>query len=138
MRQHRFQNLDVAKVFKNYPNNIRQKLLLLRQIIIDTASNTKEVGILEETLKWGEPSYLTVESKSGSTIRLGWKKSSANQYGIYFNCKTTLIDTFKGIYGDLFQYQGNRAIIFNADDDIPIEWLKNCISLGLTYHVNKK
>ena len=38
---------------------MRKKLLHLRQIILDTASETEGVNELEETLKWGEPSYLT-------------------------------------------------------------------------------
>ena len=42
----------------------------LRQLIFDVAAKTKDVGQLEETLKWGEPAYLTSESKSGSLIRI--------------------------------------------------------------------
>ena len=41
-------------------------MLRLRQIVLDTASETEGVDALEETLKWGEPSYLT---RDGSTIR---------------------------------------------------------------------
>jgi len=43
-------------VFNTYPNGIKKKLLLLRQLILDTASETEGVGDLEETLKWGQPS----------------------------------------------------------------------------------
>lgn len=50
------ENPDVAKVFNNYPESIRKKLLYLRQLILDTASETEGVSKLEETLKWGEPS----------------------------------------------------------------------------------
>ena len=38
---------------------------------------------LEETLKWGEPSYLV---KKGSTIRMDWKSKAPNQYAMYFKC----------------------------------------------------
>jgi hypothetical protein len=137
MKQIKFQSEAVADIFKSYPKDIREKLLFLRQLIFDTAAKTTGVGKLEETVKWGEPSYLTGETKSGSTIRLGWKKVQ-NQYGIFFNCKTTLVDTFKNIYGDKFKYEKNRAILFDLEDHIPVKWLRHCIALALTYHVDKK
>jgi len=122
---------EVAEVFNNYPGHMRQNLMLLRQLVLDTASETKGVKKLEETLKWGEPSYLT---KSGSTIRMGWRKSKPDQYAMYFHCKTKLVDTFKELYRDKFTFEGNRAIVFNESDELPINELKHCISLSLTYH----
>jgi hypothetical protein len=92
------------------------------------------VGPVEETLKWGEPSYIT---KSGSTIRIDWKKPSPHQYAMYFNCNTRLVETFKELYSDTFNYEGNRAIVFDEDDEIPIDELKQCISASLTYHARK-
>ena len=89
---------------------------------------------LEETLKWGEPSYLT---KGGGTIRMDWKKSKPDQYAMYFNCKTKLVYTFKELYKDEFKYEGNRAIVFHKNDKIPINELKHCILLSLTYHSRK-
>ena len=124
----------VAETFENYPVTMRQKLLFLRQLILDTAKETEGVTELEETLKWGEPSYLT---KSGSTIRVDWKQSKPTQYAMYFHCKTKLVDTFKELYKGKFTFEGNRAIIFNEDDEIPIEELKHCIVLALTYHHRK-
>jgi len=47
---------------------VQKKLMQLRKLIFDVASATEGVGELEETLKWGQPSYLTSQSKSGSTI----------------------------------------------------------------------
>lgn len=127
----KIQNDEVAKVFNTYPKDIYKKIMFLRQLVLDTASETEAVTKLEETLKWGEPSYLT---KSGSTIRMDWKESKPDQYALYFNCKTKLVDTFKERYGNEFKYEGNRAIIFNKNDTIPIEELKHCILLSLTYH----
>ena len=53
---------------------------------------------------------------------------------MYFNCNTSLVDTFKAIYGDVFTFAGNRAIVFGETAELPIEELKHCISLALTYH----
>jgi len=124
-------NKEVEKVFDNYPKEIREKLMLLRKLVIETANEADGVKSLEETLRWGEPSYLT---KGGSTIRMDWKKSKPDQYAMYFNCKTKLVDTFKERYKDEFKYEGNRAIVFQKNDIIPIIELKHCILLSLTYH----
>ena len=125
---------EVMAKFNSYPKPMRKKLMLLRQLVLDTASEIEGVNTLEETLKWGEPSYLT---KSGSTIRMDWKKSKPDQYAMYFHCKTKLVDTFKEIYRDKFKFEGNRAIVFDESDEIPINELKHCISLSLTYHHRK-
>ena len=128
------ENPEVAEVFNMYPEHMRQKLMLLRQLVLDTASETEGITKLEETLKWGEPSYVT---KGGSTIRMGWKESKPDQYALYFNCKTRLVDTFKERYGNEFKFEGNRAIVFNESDVLPKEEIKHCILLSLTYHSRK-
>ena len=130
----KFKNPEVAEVFNNYPKHMRQKLMLLRQLILETASQNDGVGPLEETLKWGEPSYVT---KSGSTIRMDWKSSKPDQYALYFNCKTKLVDTFKELYGNKLKLEGNRAIVFHQNDEIPVDEVRHCIFLSLTYHSRK-
>lgn len=129
---------QVAAVFENYPAPMREKLLFLRQLIFQTAAKTEGVGALEETLKWGEPSYLTPQTKSGSTVRINWKPPLGNQYAMYFKCTTNLVETFREKYPTEFTYGGNRSILFNEDDNIPIEALGDCIALALTYHLRKK
>lgn len=128
------ENTKVEDVFEQYPKHIQTRLRILRQLILDTAIETEGVDYVDETLKWGEPSYIT---KKGSTIRIGWKQSSPDQYAMYFNCNTKLIDTFKEVFEDLFNYEGNRAIVFAEKDEIPVIELKQCIALALTYHTRK-
>ena len=89
-----FENAAVAGVFESWPPAIRGRLLALRELIFETASATDGVGTIEETLRWGEPAYLTPHSKSGSTVRIGWKKAEPSRYAMYFNCQTDLIETF--------------------------------------------
>ena len=124
-------NPDVARVFDGYPEHMRKKMMRLRQLVLDTTLETEGVDALEETLKWGEPSYLT---KGGSTLRIAWKDRAPDQYAIYFNCNTSLVDTFKEVYGDVFTFEGNRAIVFGETDELPVDALKQRISLALTYH----
>jgi len=124
-------NQAVADLFESYPPAIRKKLLNLRKLIYDVAAEDKNIGALEECLKWGEPAYL---AKNASAVRINWKPSSPEQVFVYFNCKTKLVETFKELYGDSFCYQGNRALVFNANDEIPLTALKHCIALSLNYH----
>lgn len=133
-----FQNKAVADVFKAYPKAIQKRLLSLRQLIFETAEKTQGVGKLEETLKWGEPAYLTAQSKAGSTIRIHQRKSKEDEYAIYFNCQTNLIETFKALFPNRFRYEGNRAIVFRESEETPIRELSLCIALALTYHQKKK
>ena len=132
-----FGNSEVAAVFSAYPKEMKKKLMLLRQLIFDTASGTEGVGELEETLKWGEPAYLTTKSKSGSTVRIDWKRSNPAQYAMYFHCQTNLIETFRTIFPSQFKYEGNRSIVFNRDDEVPVKELKVCVAMALTYHRSK-
>ena len=131
---HTIDNPDVAAVFGRYPDEVQKKLMNLRRLKLTTALETEGVGRLAETLRRGEPSYLTAASKPGSTARIGWKESNPRQYGLYFHCSTNLVDTFREIYGDRFRFEGNRAIVFDKEDDVPEEELKHCIALSLTYH----
>src|SRR5205085_5192275 len=87
----------VKAVFDAYPTALRKKLLALRRLILETAAETEGVGELRETLKWGQPSYLTA-TKSGSTVRLGEVKASSRQYAMYVHCQTDLVATFRELY----------------------------------------
>ena len=129
---------EVAVVFNSYPKNIKSKIMFLRQLIYDTAASIEEIGELEETLKWGEPSYLTPKSKSGSTIRIAWKDSQKEQYSIFFKCTANLVPAFKEKFPKKFKFGGNRSIDFNLNDHVPVKELKQCVALALTYHRNKK
>ena len=128
----------VEEVFRAYPKPLKAKLLALRRLIFDTAKTTKGVGALQETLKWGQPSYLTPETKSGSTILIDRVKSTANQYAVYFHCQTDLVETFRELYPRELSYGGNRSILLNAEDDVPEPALRHCVALALTYHLNKR
>jgi hypothetical protein len=127
----------VDAVFSAYPKPLKAKLLALRRLIFDTARTTKGVGALQETLKWGQPSYLTLETKSGSTIRIDRDKSAANRYAIYFHCQTDLVETFRELYPAL-SFGGNRSILLDAGQDMPEPALRHCVALALTYHVRKR
>ncbi len=131
-----FENAAVAQAFEGYPPGMRRKLMALRELIFKTAA-AQGVGKLEETLKWGEPAYVTSQSKSGSTVRIAWKKSKPSQYAMHFHCQTNLVETFRTLFPAEFKYEGNRAIVFNESDAVPTDSLEFCIAAALTYHRSK-
>ena len=130
-------NAAVDAVFDTCPKLVRTRLLVLRRVIFDTAKATKGVGALQETLKWGQPSYFTAETNSGSTVRIDRVKASGNQYAVYFHCQTNLVETFRELYPEL-RYSGNRAILLDAKEKLPEAELRHCVALALTYHLRKR
>jgi hypothetical protein len=133
----RFAEPAVDATFSAYPTPVKARLLALRRLIFDTADTTDGVGALEETLKWGQPSYLTTESKSGSTIRIDQVKAEAGRCAVYFHCQTDLVETFRELYPEL-RYGGNRSILLDAGEKLPEKALRHCVALALTYHLRKR
>jgi hypothetical protein len=134
---HNAMPVEVAAAFREFPTPVRMLLERVRTLILTVARETEVVGPLVETLKWGEPAYLTEASGSGSTIRLGWPKARPSHAAVYFNCKTTLIATFRDMFPSVFEYKGDRAILLDVDGAMDEKALSLCISMALTYHVAK-
>lgn len=133
-----FENAEVAAVFMALPEQVSPKLLALRELIFETAAATEGVGELQEALRWGEPSYLTTRSKTGSMIRLNKHPAGGDRFAMYFHCQTNLVATFRELYPRTFTFEGDRALTFTADDKLPVDELRHCIELALTYHRDKK
>src|SRR5471030_3436453 len=133
----RFADRAVAAVFKAYPADLRRRLMSLRELVFETAAQTDGVGALSETLKWGQPSYLTQETGSGTTVRIDRLKKS-DGYAIYFHCQSGLVETFRELYPDTFRIEGKRALLFDTDARVPARELRHCIALALTHHARKK
>ncbi len=137
MKHRKFDNQGVKKAYSAYPKKIRDKLLVLRNLILQIAEESEEIGEIEETLKWGTPSYLTHKPKSGTTIRLSEALAGSGKYAISVHCQTSLVSEFRDMYPEL-EFDGNRSVIFAANTELPLETATHFISLALTYHRRKK
>ncbi|MDC5839601.1 DUF1801 domain-containing protein [Vibrio europaeus] len=126
-------NNAVKERFEEYPENARVRLTELRNLVFEIASEL-DLGEVDETLKWGEPSYSV---KTGSPLRMDWKLKSPNNYYLFFNCQTKLVDTFRELYGEELVFQGNRAIVLSLSKPIPETAIKCCLELALTYQQRK-
>lgn len=133
----RFSDARVAAIFEAYPPALRKRLAALRELVFRTAAETDGVGRLTETVKWGQPSYLTEETGSGTTVRIDRLKAG-DGYAIFFHCQSRLVDQFRQLYPDTFQFQDDRAIVFDATEALPSRELSHCIALALTHHARKR
>lgn len=125
----------LAAYFAECPPGIRARLLDLRTLVYRVAAEDTRIGPLQETLKWGEPSYLTATSRSGTTLRLARKKALPDTYGLFFNCQTSLAQQISELFPHTFILDGKRGLLFSVDENIPVEKVKSCISLVLTYRL---
>ena len=127
-----FQTDAVANRFAAMPDDLRPGLLRLRHLIFDVAADTDGVGPLEESLRWGQPAYLTSETRSGTTLRLGISKTG--QLALFVHCQTRLIDDFRNLFPGTFSYDKTRAIHLDPATPLPETPLRLFIRNALTYH----
>ena len=107
--------------------------MALRDLIFTVAADTPEAGEIEETLRWGQPSYITPKTKSGSTLRIGATKGG--EAAIFAHCGSQIISNYAATFPGMDRIEGNRAVIFGSADDIAPERLRLLIRHGLTYHL---
>ncbi|THD48407.1 MAG: DUF1801 domain-containing protein [Bradyrhizobium sp.] len=129
--------VDVADAFAAFPAESRSRLLHIRGLILATAAASEGVGLLTETVKWGEPAYLTEATGSGATIRLGCLRPDY-ACAVLFNCRTTLVETFREQFPGTFRFQKNRAIVLDPSAPLPEIPLTVCLRMALTYHQKRR
>lgn len=119
---------DVKAAFDGMPAG----LLRLRDLIFDVASGLPEIGDLSETLRWGQPAYVT-SKRAGASLRLGVPKSGS--FALYTHCQTPLIADFAMAFPKMDKIEGARAILF--DDPSQIDPIRHgmLIKSVLTYHL---
>jgi hypothetical protein len=124
--------------FKNQSTEMKTALMSLRDLVLDTVRTTEGVGPIEEALRWDQLSFITAQTKSGSTIRIDALRGDANKYALYVHCQSGLVDEFRNRYPKQMTYVDQRNIVFTLGQPLPLAELKHCISLALTYHLRKK
>ena len=125
----KFTNIDVDNTFMEYPLLYRKRLLELRELIFDTGERIDKTNKIEESLKWGQPSYTC---KGASPIRID--RFEKDKIAMFFHCQTTLVETFRKLFANDLVFSKNRAIVLDPKKELPVEKLKICIEMALTYH----
>lgn len=127
----------VAVAYDAFPPAARAKLLELRALVFRTAADTPGVGPLREALRWGEPAFLTAPGV-GSTVRLAWKPRRPEMVGVYFVCRTGLVDRFRDMFPTSLEYEGDRTILLEIAAATPEPELQACLRAALTYRLARK
>tara|TARA_R110001606_G_scaffold334520_1_gene482440 strand:+ start:10270 stop:10683 length:414 start_codon:yes stop_codon:yes gene_type:complete len=121
--------------WEDLPEQLAERLVQLRQLILETASDNPAIGPLEETTKWGEPAFLTSATGSGTTVRINRHKKSPDKYALYVHCQTDLVERYRQLYDDELTFDGNRAVVFDSKEELPVDAVKHCLSMALSYHL---
>lgn len=121
---------QTAAVIAGYPDAIQTRLCAVRQMIYEEGE-AQSVGPLTESLKWGEPAYLT--TGAGTTIRLAWKEKLPDQLQLLVHCNTSLVDQWRSRFPNL-TFDGNRALHLEPEP-LPEPELRLMVSMALTYHI---
>lgn len=106
----------------------------LRTLIFETAADLPQIGQLQEALRWGQPAYLTPDTRAATTLRLGVPKTA--RFALFVHCRTSLISDFTAAFPGWDRVEGSRAVLFDDPDQIdPLRhgWL---IRRALTYHLS--
>lgn len=127
---------EVRDALKALSPDNKATCLALRELAFEAADEHAEIGPLTETLKWGVPSYLTAATKAGTTLRI-WQTKDGQRPALFVNCQSRLVDRFRELYPDRFEYQGNRALVLKSGVAEAADALKHCMALTLTYHLWK-
>tara|TARA_R100001244_G_scaffold6593_6_gene7892 strand:+ start:30095 stop:30508 length:414 start_codon:yes stop_codon:yes gene_type:complete len=117
------------------PAELLDRLMQLRRLILDVASTDPAIGAIEEVLKWGQPAFLTSTTGSGTTVRIHRHRKSAGQYAFYVHCQTDLVERYRQLYSDQLAFEGNRAVVFDVKDALPVDAVRHCLAMALTYHL---
>lgn len=128
-----FASAAIAAAFDIPDKQARKGLLKLREFVFEVANDLPQIGALQEALRWGQPSYLTPETKSGSTLRLGVPKTAG--FALFVHCQTSLISDYRAAFPSVTNIEGKRAILFNDITDIDANKQKWLIRRALTYHL---
>jgi len=127
-----------ADCVKPFSKPVQARLKDVRALVLETAKSTEGVGKLLETLRWGQFSFLTPETGSGSTIRIDGCRDDDSKLALYFHCQSGLVSQFRQYYPKAFTFEGDRALVLDANQPLPRAELTHCIALALTHHLRKK
>ena len=129
---------QVAAKYADYSDDVLETLMALRTLVFDVAQRTAGVGSIIEALKWGQPSFLTEEPRSGTTVRIDQVRGEPGVVALMVNCQTTLIQDFRHEHGDRFVIDGTRGIRLAVGAPIPERELGDFIEAALTYRLRQR
>ncbi len=129
-----FEDPNIEAAFRGFSDELRDDFLSLREMIFDVANETDGIDGLEESLKWGQPSYRP-KARFGTAVRLGIGKTGGP--ALLTHCQTRVLHDFRTAFPDSFHYDGNRGLELTDATKGKHEELRLFIRSALTYRQDK-
>jgi hypothetical protein len=131
-----FTSSAARDAFAAFPQPARTTLMAVRAMIFDIAATLpadQNVGRIEESTKWGQPSYATPDTKSATPIRLGLSK--AGDPAIFTHCQSTVMGDFRDLAAPNLKFDGNRAVFLPIGHPPKLDEFAPLIRAALTYRL---
>lgn len=128
--------IEVQAVFDACTDPVRQGLLQLRDLILTQAALMPQIGPLTEALRWGQPAFLTLQTGAACSLRIGPTKSGG--FALFVHCQSGLIGPFATGAGAGLRFDGSRAVLFDASDQIDGAQISVLIGQALAYHLIRR
>lgn len=122
---------------KDWSPAAQQYLWTCRTLYHQTAQ-AADVGVLDEALKWGQPSWRPMTPRTGSTLRMGWSAEAADSMTFFVDCKTDIASRMADIYPDTFANDGRRQLALSLSDPVPQDPVQHLAEMTFCYHRAKR
>ena len=97
-----------------------------------------DVGALDETLKWGQPSWRPSKPRTGSTLRMDWTPKFPDRLSLFVDCKTDLAARMQDMYPGLPANDGQRHLAVDLNAPLPKQAIRHLADMTFTYHRAKR
>lgn len=118
----------------SWPQAAQQALWTCRHLFHDIAQN-RGLGRLDETLKWGQPSWRPARPRTGSTLRLNWDAGAPSHLAFFVDCKTDLAARMYSLYPDLPDNDGRRRVAVDLTAPLPEQAIAHLAEMTFSYHL---
>ncbi|MBL1223534.1 DUF1801 domain-containing protein [Enterococcus sp. BWR-S5] len=122
------QKYTILELYGQYSELQKAKLSELYELITTSGEES-----LNQSLKWNQLSFA---AKNGTPVRID--RYSEEEVALFVHCQTTLVEQWRGLFGDRLTFSGNRAILFSVHEELPVEELKVCLQMAFNYRKGKK
>ncbi|APX11725.1 hypothetical protein [Tateyamaria omphalii] len=128
---------DILTRVESWPQSAQSHFLRTRTLVHDVATS-EDVGPLDESLKWGQPSWRPKRARTGSTLRLDWSPATPDRLLAFVDCKTDLAAQMDHRFPGQFHNDGRRALGFDTTHPLDKDAVWQLARLTLTYHRSKR
>ena len=128
-----FCDQQVSTFFDLLDAESRRSLMEIRSLIFAEAASLPDPADVEESLKWGEPSYRLAGRNRGKAVRINRHKSGMGKIALFFHCRTGLVEQFREQLGDSVAFEGNRAVVLQGGPLLDTGIVRHLVHQAFSY-----